>query len=144
MLCKFIVRCRTHVIFTVMRATAIFGEQSSDKQMRHMDDLHGLHTFNCYAVQVDPAKVIILEGILVLHIPELREQCSMRIYVDTGICRRLPQERPLRVYTCSRCVVLTATLGATAGTRGGIPSGELTWWQPCRYILPAPVDVLAQ
>lgn len=40
----------------------------------------------CAAVvlQVDPAKVIILEGILVLHIPELREQCSMRIYVDTG------------------------------------------------------------
>lgn len=35
-------------------------------------------------LQVDPAKVIILEGILVLHIPELREQCSMRIYVDTG------------------------------------------------------------
>lgn len=35
-------------------------------------------------MQVDPAKVIILEGILVLHIPELREQCSMRIYVDTG------------------------------------------------------------
>jgi uridine kinase len=36
------------------------------------------------ADQVYPAKVIILEGILVLHIPELREQCSMRIYVDTG------------------------------------------------------------
>lgn len=37
-------------------------------------------------LQVDPAKVIILEGILVLHIPELREQCSMRIFVDTGMC----------------------------------------------------------
>lgn len=39
--------------------------------------------------RVDPAKVIILEGILVLHIPELREQCSMRIYVDTDDDLRL-------------------------------------------------------
>lgn len=39
----------------------------------------------CCAVQVEPAKVIILEGILVLHMPELREECSMKIYVDTGV-----------------------------------------------------------
>jgi uridine kinase len=43
------------------------------------------------APQVDPAKVIILEGILVLHIPELREQCSMRIFVDTGALRGIIQ-----------------------------------------------------
>jgi hypothetical protein len=57
---------------------------------RTTTDNHAVHArllfWLCAAVvlQVDPAKVIILEGILVLHIPELREQCSMRIYVDTG------------------------------------------------------------
>jgi uridine kinase len=35
-------------------------------------------------VQVDPADVIILEGILVLHIQELRDHCNMLVYVDTG------------------------------------------------------------
>jgi len=43
-----------------------------------------LHACDVACDQVEPAKVIILEGILVLHIPELREQCSMCIYVDTG------------------------------------------------------------
>jgi uridine kinase len=28
--------------------------------------------------------VIILEGILVLHIEALRNQCNMNVYVDTG------------------------------------------------------------
>ncbi len=35
-------------------------------------------------VQVDPADVVIVEGILVLHVPELREQLNMKVYVDTG------------------------------------------------------------
>jgi uridine kinase len=34
--------------------------------------------------QVDPADVIILEGILVLHMQELRAHCNMLVYVDTG------------------------------------------------------------
>lgn len=34
--------------------------------------------------QVEPADVIIVEGILVLHMQELRAQCNMCIYVDTG------------------------------------------------------------
>lgn len=46
--------------------------------------------------RVEPAKVIILEGILVLHIPELREQCSMCIYVDTDddvrLARRIQRD----------------------------------------------------
>lgn len=37
-----------------------------------------------YSVQVDPADVVVVEGILVLHVPELREQLNMKIYVDTG------------------------------------------------------------
>jgi len=37
-----------------------------------------------YCVQVDPADVVVVEGILVLHVPELREQLNMKIYVDTG------------------------------------------------------------
>lgn len=35
-------------------------------------------------LQVEPADVIIVEGILVLYMEELREQCNMKIYVDTG------------------------------------------------------------
>jgi uridine kinase len=35
--------------------------------------------------QVDPADVVIVEGILVLHVPELREQLNMKVYVDTGV-----------------------------------------------------------
>lgn len=35
-------------------------------------------------IQVDPADVIIVEGILVLYMQELRDQCNMKIYVDTG------------------------------------------------------------
>lgn len=46
---------------------------------------------HCTWSQVDPADVIIVEGILVLHIPEVRQQLSMKIYVDTGrgywVCR---------------------------------------------------------
>lgn len=34
--------------------------------------------------RVEPADVIILEGILVLHVPELRSKLNMKIYVDTG------------------------------------------------------------
>jgi uridine kinase len=33
---------------------------------------------------VDPADVVIVEGILVLHVPELRDILNMKIYVDTG------------------------------------------------------------
>lgn len=36
------------------------------------------------AAQVDPADVVIVEGILVLHVPELRDQLNMKVYVDTG------------------------------------------------------------
>jgi uridine kinase len=35
-------------------------------------------------LQVDPADVIIVEGILVLHMEELRAHCNMLVYVDTG------------------------------------------------------------
>lgn len=35
---------------------------------------------------MDPADVVIVEGILVLHVPELREQLNMKVYVDTGGC----------------------------------------------------------
>ena len=37
--------------------------------------------------RVDPADVIIIEGILVLHMAGLRDLLSMKIYVDTGALR---------------------------------------------------------
>ena len=38
--------------------------------------------------RVDPADVIIIEGILVLHMAGLRDLLSMKIYVDTGASAR--------------------------------------------------------
>lgn len=35
-------------------------------------------------LQVEPADVIIVEGILVLHMPEVAGICNMKVYVDTG------------------------------------------------------------
>jgi uridine kinase len=34
--------------------------------------------------QVEPADVVIVEGILVLHMPELRDALHMKVFVDTG------------------------------------------------------------
>eukprot|EP00878_Enallax_costatus_P013746 GHUV01014377.1.p1 GENE.GHUV01014377.1~~GHUV01014377.1.p1 ORF type:complete len:419 (+),score=148.45 GHUV01014377.1:563-1819(+) len=46
--------------------------------------------------KVDPADVIIVEGILVLYMQELREQCNMKIYVDTDddvrLARRIQRD----------------------------------------------------
>lgn len=39
--------------------------------------------------KVDPADVVIVEGILVLHVPELRDMLNMKIYVDTDDDMRL-------------------------------------------------------
>ena len=33
--------------------------------------------------RVEPADVIIVEGIMVLHMPEVRELLNMKVYVDT-------------------------------------------------------------
>ena len=33
--------------------------------------------------QVPPADVVIIEGILVLHMPEIRQMLNMKVYVDT-------------------------------------------------------------
>jgi hypothetical protein len=40
--------------------------------------------------------VIIVEGILVLHIPEIRDQLHMKIYVDTGEGGGVPGGVPFR------------------------------------------------
>jgi hypothetical protein len=62
-----------------------------------LSQCHTTHGVSCYLVninmlhmccfvvmQVDPADVVIVEGILVLHEPELRDMLNMKIYVDTG------------------------------------------------------------
>lgn len=35
-------------------------------------------------MQVNPADIIILEGILVLHDPRVRDLMNLKIFVDTG------------------------------------------------------------
>jgi uridine kinase len=35
------------------------------------------------ATQVPPADVVIIEGILVLHMEEIRDMLNMKVYVDT-------------------------------------------------------------
>jgi len=45
---------------------------------------------------VNPADVVIIEGILSLHIPEIEKRCNMRIFVDTDddvrLCRRIRRD----------------------------------------------------
>ena len=54
--------------------------------------------------RVEAADVIIIEGILILHIPEIRELLNMKIFVDTDddvrLARRIQRDVSLR----GRCV----------------------------------------
>lgn len=54
------------------------------------------HAREMEATHVDPALVIIVEGILVLNDPELRDLCDLKIYVDTEddvrILRRIERD----------------------------------------------------
>lgn len=54
------------------------------------------HTRTKQTTKVKPAKVILLEGILVLDNPALRQRCQMKIYVDTPddvrLARRLMRD----------------------------------------------------
>lgn len=47
------------------------------------------HTRTAMTERVEPAPIILLEGILIFSEPELREMCDMRIYVDTDADIRL-------------------------------------------------------
>ncbi len=55
-----------------------------------------LHTRRAETVRVDPEQVVIVEGILVLAEPELRDLMDLRIYVDTApdlrVLRRLRRD----------------------------------------------------
>ncbi len=54
--------------------------------------------YHCYttSTQVDPADVVVIEGILVLAMEEVREQLNMKIYVDTDddvrLARRIQRD----------------------------------------------------
>lgn len=43
-----------------------------------------LSVVGCSVLQVEPADVVMIEGILALHVQELREILNMKVYVDTG------------------------------------------------------------
>ena len=47
------------------------------------------HQRSCEVRHVEPADVVIIEGILVLHIESLRELLNMKIFVDTDDDLRL-------------------------------------------------------
>lgn len=49
-------------------------------------------------MQVNPADTIILEGILVLHDPRVRDLMNLKIFVDTGAL--LLNSFPPTVYIC--------------------------------------------
>ena len=57
---------------------------------------YGQHNRHAETDRLEPAKVLILEGILILHIPELRELLDLKLYVDVpmDIClaRRLRRD----------------------------------------------------
>jgi uridine kinase len=52
------------------------------------------------ARRIDPADVVVLEGILVLAIPRVRDACSLRVYVDTDddvrLARRIQRDVAVR------------------------------------------------
>lgn len=54
--------------------------------------------------RVDSANVIIIEGILVLHMPELRDLLNMKIFVDTDDDVRLARRIQRDVSMRGRCV----------------------------------------
>jgi len=41
------------------------------------------HTRNSQTVQIEPHRVVVVEGILVLHFPSIRELLDIKIYVET-------------------------------------------------------------
>lgn len=49
---------------------------------------------------IDPGDVVIIEGILILHIPEIREMLNMKIFVDTDddvrLARRIQRDVSIR------------------------------------------------
>lgn len=52
--------------------------------------------------RVEPADVVIIEGIMVLHMQEIRELLHMKIYVDTDDDVRLARRyRTLRAMSCN-------------------------------------------
>ena len=57
---------------------------------------YGQHNRHAQTDRLEPSKVLILEGILILHIPELRELLDLKLYVDVpmDIClaRRLRRD----------------------------------------------------
>jgi uridine kinase len=60
-----------------------------------------LHQRSSHFRRVEPADVVIMEGIMVLHMPEVRDLLHMKIYVDTDDdvrlarrCAWLPQSLP--------------------------------------------------
>jgi hypothetical protein len=59
-------------------------------------------------LQVDPADVVIVEGILVLHVPELRDILNMKIYVDTGGLHVHLQVDPAAIVTTAFTTAFTA------------------------------------
>ena len=73
----------------------------TDLLIRHLEELragrsieHPVYDFSTHTrtdrtVRVDPERVVIIEGILVLSEPELRELMDLRIYVDTDADLRL-------------------------------------------------------
>lgn len=71
--------------------------------------LCGNHVCVAFTVllQVDPADVVIVEGILVLHVPKLREMLNMKIYVDTG-------EQQAHLCSVLQCVLQWIVLSAVS------------------------------
>ena len=50
--------------------------------------------------RVEPADVIVIEGILVLHIPDVCQRLNMKVYVDTDDDVRLARRYAARAVRC--------------------------------------------
>ena len=54
------------------------------------------HNRSCETVRIEPRRVIVVEGILIFHDKELRDQMDLRIFVDAEpdvrLCRRIKRD----------------------------------------------------
>ncbi len=64
-------------------------ELRSGRSIEHPVYDHSKHTRTDRTVRVDPERVVIVEGILVLYEPDLRDLMDLKIYVDTDADLRL-------------------------------------------------------
>ena len=86
-----------------------------------------MHQRSSAVRRVEPADVVIIEGILVLHMPDIRDMLNMKIFVDTDddlrLARRcVPDQAPYPALSTLGASVLDSVMATRC--LGGCPCGS--------------------